>query len=784
MFIGDGGRIQSTWLRRSSQLYRSAGYNDGKAESVIWQSALFGALLAEIAFTEEDDSHALVASQVTAAVIAFTEEDDIHALVAVATPVAEIAFTEEDDTHALVAISGFAATIAFTEEDDTHALDAVSTGVVVDVGTIAAPGAPLGPSVIETDFTTTPIDLDLGTIPAPPLPTGPHSIVIEGAVDDTAPLTFAHLYDTDGTTLISTLPEQFALSWQDVDSEPGAGRVSLPMVGWDDGTGEPYETDWAELTPGRILRCYLYGDEAFSWQIERPPVSNPIDENEENGMVVTASGRGWTAVDLDSAVIYPGWTDADGNPLNNPLNPSQRAYTFASDDFPRYDQWPAVESVIPYTYLNPQRYQLVEVVTIVEDGPDTTQTSSAPAPLGYPVTTANWIWPTADTTIVGKAYMRRMFGIGPGPRQVSITATADNYYTLYLNGTPIFGEIEDSGGWREFKTISLVLPAGLHTLAAVVENIPWDAGPNPAGFLAAVYEVDGDGQASTVWCQTDEFWTGIAYPAQTPGFTPGEIIFNMVYSAQLRGQLLDFSFDFNAGYDSAGQPWPYVPGIAFNVGDHILDALNELHRQHWVDYRFKPGSRTLQMFNPDSGRVASGAVFTNAVDIRSLNIEEAEAPCNRLLVKWSRGYLPLNDAASQAAFGKIFEETLVVDTDDASEATRRGEAEFAARADPKAAAILSIEPMVVADRPYSSFGVRDTVVAPYTNLTPTVLPVVSISAFHDEEGNPNISLELNRRARIVERDELDLLRQLGSGIRGTLESSDSLVTIRAVSLVD
>jgi hypothetical protein len=80
--------------------------------------------------------------------------------------------------------------------------------------------------------------------------------------------------------------------------------------------------------------------------------------------------------------------------------------------------------------------------------------------------------------------------------------------------------------------------------------------------------------------------------------------------------------------------------------------------------------------------------------------------------------------------------------------------------------------------------VRDTVVAPYTNLTPTVLPVVSISAFHDEEGNPNISLELNRRARIVERDELDLLRQLGSGIRGTLESSDSLVTIRAVSLVD
>jgi hypothetical protein len=652
----------------------------------------------------------------------------------------------------------------------------------VHIGTIDGSVMPIGPSFVGEPEPTT---IEVGTIDGSVSVAGPRSVRTDTfAIPEDAPLTYAHLYDTDGTTLVSELPEQFNCTWQDVDSEPGAGRLSVPMVGWNDLTGEAYETDWAELTPGRILRCYLYGEEAFSWQIERPPISTPIDEDEEQGMVVTASGRGWTAVDLDLAVIDPPWTDAAGNPLNNPLNPSQRAYTFASDDFPRYDAWPAVQSVIPYTYVNPQRYQYVEVVTIVEDGDDTIEFANAPAPLGFPVTTASWIWPTADTTIIGKAYLRKMFYVGPTPRQVTIAATGDNFYTLYLNGTAIFGEIEDSGCWREFKPLTIVLPAGFHTLAASVENIAWDAGPNPAGFLAAVYESDADGNPTTVWCQTDETWTGVGYPAETPGFTPAEIIFNMVFSAQVRGQLTDFSFDFTAGVDSAGNPWPYIPGISFNVGDHILDALNELHRQHWCDWRFKPGSRTLQMFNPDAGRNASGAVFTNGVDIRSLNLEEAEAPCNRILVKWTRGYKRVDDVASQTLFGKIFEETLVVDTDDESEATRRAEAEFTARADPRPAAILDIEPMVVADRPYTAFGVRDTVVSPYIGLTPTTLPVVSISVFHDDEGNPNISLELERRVRIVEREELQLLRQLGSGVRGTLETSDSLTTIRAVSLVD
>lgn len=781
MFVGDGAAIRVAWLASATQLLPRPGLHDGSTEEEAWRSATFGAHWLRGTTIENADVSAGLLNHRVVITAATVENADVSAALLRHPNVIVSATVENPDVSAALLVNGYRIIAATVENPDISSFEIVHPDVQ-QIGTIDGLTELVGPLVDLDDGL--PTDLDLGTIDGALAVTGPHSLLVEGSVDADAPLTFAHLYDTDGTTFISALPEQFNCTWQDVDSEPGAGRLSMPMIGWNDITGEPYETDWAELTPGRVLRCFLYGDEAFSWQIERPPISTPIDEDEEQGMVVTASGRGDAAVDLDGAVIYPAWTDGDGNPLNNPLNPSQRAYTFASDDFPRYDAWPAVQSVIPYTYINPQRYQLVEVVTVVEDGEDTVETTIAPAPLGFPVETANWIWPTLDTTMVGKAYMRKIFGIGPGPRLVNITATGDNFYTLYLNGTPIFGEVDDSGCWREFKTFQIVLPAGYHTLAAVVENIPWDAGPNPAGFIAAVYETDADGQATTVWCQTDEFWLGVAYPNQTPGFTPAEIIFNMVFSAQVRGQLTDFDFDFNASFDSAGNPWPYIPGISFNVGDKILNALTELHRQHWCDWRFKPGSRTLQMFNPDSGRVASGAVFTNSQDIRSLNLEEAEAPCNRLLVKWTRGYTPMDDTASQTAFSKIFEETLVVDTDDESEAIRRGEAEFAARADPKPAAILDIEPLVVADRPYTSFGVRDTVMAPYTNLVPAILPVMSISVFHDDEGNPSISLELQRRARIVEREELELLRQLGSGISGTLESSDSLTTVRAVSLVD
>lgn len=105
-------------------------------------------------------------------------------------------------------------------------------------------------------------------------------------------------------------------------------------------------------------------------------------------------------------------------------------------------------------------------------------------------------------------------------------------------------------------------------------------------------------------------------------------------------------------------------------------------------------------------------------------------------------------------------------------------------ANPKPSIIVDIEPQNDTDRPYLSYGVRDTVTAPDSAGNPTVYPVISISVTQDDEGDPDITLELNRRARIVERDEFQLLQQLGSGIQGSLESSDQLVSIRAISLVD
>lgn len=735
---------------------------------VLLESAFFDSRFGSITISEGDDSVAASGSQPLAGYVSFTEGADAIAASGIATPVGNVAYTEGADTAAAAGISGSSGPIAFTEGADVVAGAAFTFSKFAYLPSIDGGVEPIGPLVIFADDVEPPV-LYLPSIDGASVPTGPRlrKIVTPGTWE---PDGYAELYDSDGVTLLSSLPLQFGLRWQDPENDVGSGTISLPLV---DASGNA-NADVALLVPGRFVRCYLYGLPVFTWRIEGTPTIQRVTDGEEVAEIVTASGRGWVSV-FDEAVVYPAFG------LDNPISPTQRFYSFASPELPpaRTANWNSPGSIIDYSYVNPQRYQPVIITTEVDDGPDIEEYAVFPAPLGFPVPSAQWIWGHPDTSITGRCYFRRAIYIS-APGAVQIFVTADNFYTLYLNGTPILGENEDSACWRGYRQLELTLPEGVHVFAAVVENLPWyPEFPNPAGFLFAMIPAGEDGGPEDVIVRSDNTWLCLAYPPSTPGWTVGEILGYAIAEPTLRGAIPYVSYDFTTETDSAGNPWPIVPGFSVPVGSTLLGLLNALTEEGWIDWRMKPGTPVLQAWNRDTAR-AAGPTFTKGANILDLQWDKSSKIVNALLVKWDGGYFRLDDAASQAIYD-VIEGTFTVRTGQYEEALRRAQQALAYAADDEASGVATILPASDAHRPYIAFGPRDTITLPGPTGTPAAYPVRSISVGIDNEGTAEVVLEVNRRLRVWEREVPELIASLGSGVKGQVQASDPLVSIRPMA---
>jgi hypothetical protein len=246
-------------------------------------------------------------------------------------------------------------------------------------------------------------------------------------------LVTAELLDLDGATVVTdALDQAFDITWQSALSDPGWGQLSIPLS----------SAGAAELTVGRFVQCLLDSVVVFTWQILRDPVASTVSLEEEYGEILTAKGPGWIG-GLVTSVIRP------YGGMANPLVPQVRQWNFAT---PNYDDtgWTTAVEINGAAEVNPDRYQLLTIIITVESEPDVTETVVAPAPLGWYVPEAFWIWGDADTETVCRDYFRNTYTLAD-QTVVTHAATGDNFYTLYLEGTPIVGDNENEACWQEHR---------------------------------------------------------------------------------------------------------------------------------------------------------------------------------------------------------------------------------------------------------------------------------------------------------------------------------------------
>lgn len=639
---------------------------------------------------------------------------------------------------------------------------------VVELGSVDGAIEPIGPAYIGPPIGAT---LDLPSVDgATPVP-GIAAYNASAAPDPLFPNMYFELWTAGGVKL-SDLETQSGCQFQDVLNDVGSGSLTLQLD----------DPDAALVVPGTEIRAFLFGNVVFSFPILQHPSIRYVDEAEEAGQTKSVAGQGRPQL-LDLATVYPrGLPGSAATQLELTVNAQHRIYSFASPDFPNGATWTtAYQQVKAGTLWKPLgpdggswRFVPIEYTTVISGEEDVVETVEVPAPNGWPVPDAWWIWGQADSTPLGKNFFRKEFNI-TSETSVAVLATADNYFTLYLDGSPILGDDEVLGGWKDYRRVDLQLTAGTHTIGIIGVNAPFDDGTtsdrNPAAVLMAICPIDGEGEVVLPpIVQTDGTWQCLAYPAAEPGWTPGQIMIDAIDEAQARGAIAGFSYDFTALNDSLGNPWPYVPGFSVAVGASLLTMLKGLTEAGWIDWRVKPGGKLLQMFNQGAIATNTGPTYdvTGNIDTQEVMGQDFVPQVtirNRYLVKWTEGYFEVSDAASMAQWGE-FEGFIAVDSPTEDDARVQAELVLSQTAQPVFAVVVEIDPTDQTRFPYEAFSVGEKIRVRGPDGALTWYQVQSISIGQTDNARPTLVMELNARLNERQREEFELLDQLGRLISG------------------
>lgn len=573
----------------------------------------------------------------------------------------------------------------------------------------------------------------------------------------------AGLLDRDGSPIAGDpLLKAFDITWYDEEDGPGHGSLSLPLS----------EAGASELLPGRFINGIINGSVRFTFKIEGNPEYKIIQEGEEFAQIITVEGRGW-ACEFDEVIILPAAV------LSLRLDTSWRLFSFASPDFPNTSGWMAADEL--YEYLEGvaygYRYQMAP------DG------LLYPSPIGWPYNTSPnvydpasppgadyeptyWIWVPGEEDSLGWAFFRSTFTI-PTNGAYTYAVTGDNYFTLFIEGTPVLGESDDILCWLGWKDESTFFEADTYSIAGVVENPDWPVALNPGGFIANVYALGLNNMPETHIKSTDSSWSCYFVDAggYWPGWTPGQIIDTLISEAVARGGLVAYnSHTFTDDLDSATEAWrpsdpdfdsPYVPSFAVQVGSTVMAALSQMHNEGLIHWHVKPGTLILDVYRARTGSPASMATL-DGTNLRALERNATAPYANALLVQWENGYVWVTDPAEISSYGTRVEDIYSSDATSQADAERLGNQELIRRAQSGFPSVVAVvEPTSAADTPYEGFTVGDYVTIPAVGGGTELVRVLSIAVSHDGEGFAIWTLELNAKLEVPERRTNDLLRTIG-----------------------
>ncbi|KAJ7461794.1 hypothetical protein B0H11DRAFT_115610 [Mycena galericulata] len=143
------------------------------------------------------------------------------------------------------------------------------------------------------------------------------------------------------------------------------------------------------------------------------------------------------------------------------------------------------------------------------------------------LTTASWIWTSAPTT--GNVGFIKTFDSAAGKTASSatISMTAVNQFTFWVNGQPIGASGDGANDWTSAQVMTAGLNSSTNTFSVLAVNNA-NSGAPPPGLLAAIQITYSDGSGDTI--VSDSSWgvsavipSDFPTPSDTSGFTTATV---------------------------------------------------------------------------------------------------------------------------------------------------------------------------------------------------------------------------------------------------------------------
>lgn len=425
------------------------------------------------------------------------------------------------------------------------------------------------------------------------------------------------IYDDDFSTLVATIASPKAASWIDTKNDVGSGKLTLKQG----------DANLAALVPGRVVRVEVEGVDRYGWIIDEPEMVL-VSSQEKAGQLTEVSGKG-----IGSCMSYGCVLPVLG----------YNRYPFSDDR--TMNAGSSAFDISAWVDAGIMKAEQRAVGTFWNG-----------LPAGFPGLTVSWIGPPGYegpvAAPVGHVYLIYDFTLADDTT-ISFFLGADNRATVFVD-TILLAEVGDpnAGTTEGFVTthrVEMFLSAGTHRLFVDLRNTDFDgaepgtgAGPvltgNPTGFICDAWRTDPTGQLFERLFSSDDTWQCLAYPADTPGLTVGQILTIFVAEAQADGELGPVTLNFTGSTDSGGSAFPQLPSFTCKINTDLQSVLNAMTDAGYIDWWMSPAGE-LSVWVSGGRGVPSGVTFTAGTNLTELRERKRDVVADALLVRWSGGWI-------------------------------------------------------------------------------------------------------------------------------------------------
>lgn len=501
------------------------------------------------------------------------------------------------------------------------------------------------------------------------------------------------VYDPDGN-FIAHLPRRRGVQILCEHNTPGSG--GLEMDEYDDVLAE-HPNLWDD---NNLVTVRFGTTDVKTWVME----SWAFNSGDDGSRVLTRTGRGNLAI-LDNAILYP------EKQLRHDTS-DDRYFNFGSAVGPWYNsgEWKTPKGV------------------------KKSESDRAPLPRKWPKTKpqAQWLWSTnpEKTTKQNVNYFRGSFTLSESTR-VRFYAAGDDSLLLLLDGEPIIRHAMRR--WQTTHSVTKVVPAGTHLVAAMVRNDegPRTLTPKKSAFLFLVAEVDKKNKVIDVIMRSAPNRFKVRRELQeAPGWFPANVVQSFVTEAQTRdvASMNTVSLGFTDTRDSTNRKWSQRLSQSYKIGTRGLDLLSQLV-ERGLDIDMTPDGVIRAWV--DRGRDLSNWISLDGWTALSGQGVTAGL-MNQALVKFRNGWAEFTEETSAALYGRREGPVSAGGAADRTDARKQAQAAFREYAYPETTFSVTTSSMS-GPQPFVNYDIYDVVLAP-TATGRTPCRVLSIAGTENDDG--------------------------------------------------